>query len=98
MDHGLLIQIIGVSAGICTASSMLPQLIKTFKKKEVEDISLYMLLILLSGLMLWIAYGFMKKDIPIVATNCFSLIVNVMLIFLRMKYKKGNKGAESVAN
>jgi len=98
MDERLLIQIIGISAGICTASSLLPQLIKTLKKKEAEDISLIMLILLLTGLGLWMAYGFLKKDIPIVVTNCFSFIINVLLIFLRIKYKKGNKDAQAALN
>ena len=81
-------QWIGIIAGILTASSMLPQVIKVFKEKKAEDISLLMLIVLLAGIGLWVVYGIMKKDLPIIATNAFSLLVNATMIVLRIKYKQ----------
>ena len=81
-------QIIGLTAGLLTASSLLPQLIKTIKEKEVEEISIIMLLILLSGISLWIVYGIKRNDFPIIATNSFSLLLNIIMIVLRIKYKR----------
>jgi len=83
-----LIQVTGITAGCITALSALPQLIKIFKEKKVEDISLWTLIVLITGLGLWTLYGFLKDDIPILATNLFSLLINVMLVFLRLKYKQ----------
>ncbi|MEJ7674562.1 MAG: SemiSWEET transporter [Chitinophagaceae bacterium] len=80
------IQIIGIGAGILTSISMLPQLIKTFQRKKAENISLVMILILLCGIGSWIWYGFLKSDMPIVFTNCFSFLLNSILLFLRFKY------------
>jgi len=80
-------QWIGIIAGILTASSMLPQVVKIWKEKKAEEISLLMLLVLLSGIALWIVYGVMKKDFPIIVTNAFSLLVNIALMVLRIKYK-----------
>ena len=81
-------QIIGLTAGVLTASSLLPQLIKTIKAKEAEEISLVMLLVLLSGISLWIVYGIKRDDFPIIATNSFSLLLNIIMIVLRIKYKR----------
>lgn len=81
-------QWIGIIAGILTAGSMLPQVIKAFREKKAEDVSLLMLLVLFSGVGLWIVYGIMKKDLPIIATNSFSLLVNATMIVLRIKYKE----------
>lgn len=81
-------QIIGIAAGICTATSLLPQVIKTIKTKEAEEVAMGMLLTLMAGLILWIIYGFMRKDLPIIVTNCFSLLLNAIMIFLRLKYGK----------
>lgn len=80
-------QIIGLTAGILTASSLLPQLIKTIKEKKAEDISIIMLLVLLSGICLWIFYGIRRDDFPIIITNSLSLLLNIIMIFLRIKYK-----------
>jgi MtN3 and saliva related transmembrane protein len=81
-------QIIGLSAGILTACSLLPQVIKTFREKKADDVSLLMLFVLQAGLVLWIVYGFKRDDIPIIVTNCFSLLVNITMVFLRIRYKK----------
>ncbi|MGZ8544672.1 MAG: SemiSWEET family sugar transporter, partial [Flavisolibacter sp.] len=81
-------QLIGIAAGIFTATSLLPQVIKTFKEKKADDVSLLMLLILQAGLILWIFYGIKREDMPIIITNCFSLLVNITMVILRIKYKK----------
>lgn len=81
-------QWIGIAAGVLTACSMLPQLIKVIKEKKVEDLSIVMILILLAGLMLWVVYGFMRNDAPIIYTNIFSVAVNLALIFFRIKYSR----------
>lgn len=79
---------IGIAAGILTACSMLPQLIKVIREKQVEDLSVMMLLVLISGLSLWVAYGFIRNDPPLIYTNLFSVCVNLVLVFLRIKYSK----------
>jgi MtN3 and saliva related transmembrane protein len=68
--------------------SLLPQLIKLIKEKKAEDISLFYLIILLCGLILWIIYGVRKEDLPIIITNAVSLVINVMVLILGAKYKK----------
>ena len=82
---------IGIGAGICTAMSLLPQLIKIVREKKADDISYFMLFILLAGLGGWIWYGIVKTDYPIILTNSFSLLVNVAIIAFSLKYKTTNK-------
>lgn len=80
-------KIVGIAAGIFTGTSMLPQLIKMFKEKKASQVSVFMLLILIVGLSLWVWYGFLKEDWPIIVTNIFSLTVNLVMIVLRYKYR-----------
>jgi MtN3 and saliva related transmembrane protein len=72
-------QYIGISAGILTGVSLLPQLLKIIKEKRADGISFGMLTVLLVGLCLWILYGALKKDYPIIVTNSFSLLMNVVM-------------------
>lgn len=81
-------QIIGIVAGVFTATSLLPQLIKILKEKKAEDVSIAMLIVLMTGVALWIYYGVLREDAPIIVTNCFSLMLNVITLFYRLKYKK----------
>jgi MtN3 and saliva related transmembrane protein len=87
MDDNTVTEIIGIAAGVCTAISLLPQIIKIVKEKKAQDISLFYLLVLLFGLALWTFYGFLKDDIPIIATNIFSMILNMAMIILGIIYK-----------
>ncbi|MFL5808741.1 MAG: SemiSWEET family sugar transporter [Flavisolibacter sp.] len=81
-------QVIGIFAGICTSSSLLPQLIKTIKEKKADEISKGMLVLLMTGVATWIVYGFLRDDLPIIATNGFSLLLNIIMMFMRIKYSR----------
>lgn len=81
-------KIIGLAAGVFTACSLLPQVIKTMREKKAEDVSLGMLFVLQTGLILWIVYGIRRSDFPIIVTNCFSLLVNIIMVILGIRYKK----------
>ena len=82
-----MIQIIGLIAGVFTASSLLPQLIKILREKHARDVSKAMLLVLMTGVSLWIFYGILREDLPIIITNSFSLILNIITLYYRIKYK-----------
>lgn len=80
--------ILGIIAGILTSVSMIPQLVKVWKEKNAEDLSWTMILVLISGLSLWFWYGFIKDEFPIILSNAFAAIVNVILLICCMIYKK----------
>lgn len=79
---------VGIIGGILTSIAMLPQVIKAIKTKDTKDISLFMVLLLATGLGVWIYYGILRDDKPIIYTNSFSLMVNITLLVLHLKYKK----------
>ena len=79
---------IGIGSGILTSISMLPQIIKTFKEKKAGDISLVMILVLLTGVGGWIYYGILRDDLPIIVTNSLSFILNLLMLILHWKYEE----------
>ncbi|SFN41215.1 MtN3 and saliva related transmembrane protein [Paenimyroides ummariense] len=79
--------IIGTIAGILTSVSMIPQLIKVLKEKDVENLSWGMIAVLLTGVSLWVVYGIMKDELPIVLSNGFSVLVNTTLLIYYFRYK-----------
>jgi MtN3 and saliva related transmembrane protein len=91
MDHASFIEAIGIGAGTCTAIALLPQLIKLIKEKKAESISVFYLVILFTGLCLWIWYGFMRHDVPVILTNIVSLIINIMVMIFSIRYKQKQK-------
>ena len=85
-------EILGLIAGVFTAGSMLPQLFKIIKEKKADDLSLSMFGVLITGMCLWIYYGVLRKDLPIIITNSFSLLLNFTVIFFSIKYKQKDNG------
>ena len=79
--------VIGTIAGILTSISMLPQLLKVLKEKDVENLSWGMIAVLLTGVSFWVVYGIMKEELPIILSNGFSVLVNTTLLIYYFKYK-----------
>ncbi len=81
------VQIIGFIAGILTTVAVLPQLIKSWKTKKVMDISPFMFVLLLGGVGLWVVYGVLKRDYPIILTNGISFLLNLSMLLIMLLYK-----------
>jgi MtN3 and saliva related transmembrane protein len=80
-------EIIGITAGIFTAASLLPQLVKSLKDKKV-DVSPVMILLLIAGNGLWVWYGIKLEALPIIVTNAFGFTMDVVMLVLRFWYGK----------
>lgn len=83
-----LIEILGLVAGICTSSSLIPQLVKTIKLRKAEDVSPFMFIVMMTGNALWIYYGVDKSDLPIIATNILALSLNIAMLVLKYKFRR----------
>jgi MtN3 and saliva related transmembrane protein len=75
---------IGTAAGICTTFANIPQLKKVWMTGETDDLSIKTLL-LLSGLALWVLYGFLQGDWVLVAANAVSLAIAAALTYFKLK-------------
>lgn len=82
------VELLGLVAGGITSVAMMPQLIKVLKEKNAEDISVVTLLVLITGLSLWVWYGILQDELPIILSNAFSVLVNVTLLICSLIYKK----------
>jgi len=81
------ITIIGFLAATGTTISLLPQAIKTIKTKHAKDISLGMYLMLTTGIFLWLVYGILIKDLPLIVANGISLLFSVTILILKLIHK-----------
>ncbi|AEV32114.1 SemiSWEET family sugar transporter [Owenweeksia hongkongensis] len=90
------IDVIGIAAGVCTTAAVIPQLIKAYKTKKVADVSIGMFLVLITGVLLWTVYGFLKNDLAIILANGISVVLNSLLLYLLLKH--GKKSTNSPNN
>ena len=78
---------LGLVAAVFTTSAGIPQLIKAIKTKSTKDLSLGMFIILSIGVLLWLIYGVITKDTPIVVANAIALVGSLSLLVLKLRYK-----------
>ena len=79
---------IGILAGICTTVAVIPQIVKAWRTKQVKDVSIGMFSVLILGIALWVVYGILQSDWPILVTNAVSLGLNGIMMFLMIRYNK----------
>ena len=84
MDY---IKILGLAAGTITSITFLPQIIHVWKTKSAKDLSLNMLALLIIGVSMWLTYGIFVKDIAIIYTNSMVLIMSLILVYFKFRFK-----------
>ena len=82
-----LITVVGLLAALLTTIAFLPQVIKIWKTQKTRDISLTMYATLITGVFLWLVYGFLIKDLPLIIANLVTLILVSSVLFLKIKFK-----------
>ena len=78
--------LVGLIAAICTTCSFLPQVIKIVRSKKTNDVSLLMYAILTAGLFLWLIYGLIRKDFPLILSNSISLALSACVLLLKIRH------------
>lgn len=67
--------VIGLATPVCTTAANLPQLKKAWITGQTDDLSLKTLMLFGLGLVLWITYGFLQRDLVIILANGISLLI-----------------------
>lgn|SRR5512133_2269698 len=78
---------LGLIAGTLTSIAAVPQLIKTMRTRHARDISIWQPLLLAIGIALWLIYGMLINDLPLILANIVPLACNVMLTILKLRYR-----------
>ena len=83
--------IIGTIAGILVLSSFVPQIVKAYKTKKMSDVSVHLMILIASGMFLWVIYGFIRSDPVIIGTNATGFALNITLLTMKIRYAKMQK-------
>ncbi len=65
--------LLGLVAAVFTTASFVPQVVKTWRSGSSEDLSLGMYGLFTIGIVLWLVYGFLIRDLPIILANVVTL-------------------------
>lgn len=79
---------IGYVAALCSASGYIPQVIKVWKSRSCNDISMRTFVVLVTGFCLWMAYGIHKGDWPLILTNCVTITCGSIILYFKLTAPK----------
>ena len=81
---------LGLLAGALTTISFVPQVIKTWRSRSADDLSLGMFSIFTVGITLWLIYGIWIGVLPIIVSNVITLGLASTLLFFKLTFKSGS--------
>jgi MtN3 and saliva related transmembrane protein len=82
-----IIAIIGLIAAACTSASFIPQAIQTIRTRNTSGISLHMYTVFTFGTAMWLLYGIMTANIPVIAANAITLLFALIILSYKIRYK-----------
>jgi MtN3 and saliva related transmembrane protein len=80
--------VLGLFAGMLTTVGFIPQIVKGYRTKRMNDVSMTMPVLLSMGMALWFCYGVILGDIPIMLWNLIALGLNIFVIVLIISYRQ----------
>lgn len=76
---------IGTIAATLTTLAFIPQAIHSYKTRDLSGISLPMYSIFTTGVAMWLIYGLLKHDWPIIIANAITVCLAGMVMVLKIK-------------
>jgi len=80
-------EVIGIVAGVLTSISFIPQIVKIRKTKSTKDLSWGMFGVFSFGILLWLIYGLIINQFPVILANIVTLTFCGIIIYYKFKYK-----------
>lgn len=87
-DMEIIIPMVGFFAGLLTTIAFVPQVLKTWRSKSAKDLSLGMFSIFSLGILCWLIYGILIINWPIIFWNIISLILAILLLLFKLRFKR----------
>ena len=80
--------VLGMVAGTISAIVFLPQVIKTYRSKTAKDISVWMFSLATISVILWLVYGILIRNGPVIYTNSCVLLLSLIMLYFKLKYDR----------
>lgn len=81
------IEIAGHTGALLSGITFIPQVYKTWKSKSVRDLSLTMMLIVLTSTIIWLFYAISLMLWPVIVANTIVGLLSILLIYFKLTFK-----------
>jgi MtN3 and saliva related transmembrane protein len=78
---------IGIAAAVLTTAAFAPQAVKAWRSRSTADVSLAMFLMLVTGIILWLAYGIVIGDTPLILANAVTLVLAGAILAAKIRFR-----------
>lgn len=78
---------IGIAAAILTTSAFAPQAIQAWRTRSTKDVSLAMFALMVSGIVLWLVYGLLIGDLPLIIANGITLLLAGAILVAKLRFR-----------
>ena len=86
--------LIGIVAGVLTTVAFIPQVVKTWRSQSSGDLSLGMFGMMVTGVIFWLTYGLLTRDLPIILANVVTLSLQLTVVGLILNHRRRHRAVE----
>lgn len=83
-------EIMGHIGALLSSITFIPQVLQAWRTKSVGDLSMNMLLIVITSTIVWLVYAFSLNLLPVIIANSIIFILSGILIYFKLTFKKTN--------
>jgi MtN3 and saliva related transmembrane protein len=81
------IETIGSVAAFCTTACWIPQAVKILREKRTEGLSIVTQFVFTVGVALWLTYGLLLHNWPLMLANGITLMLSLAILILKIRYR-----------
>jgi MtN3 and saliva related transmembrane protein len=86
------IELVGLFGAFLSSITFIPQVYKAWQTKSVGDLSVWMILIVLTSVLVWLVYGVYLELLPVIIANATILLLALLLLYFKLTFKGEVKG------
>ena len=84
---------LGYLAGFITVAAFLPQAVRILRTRQTRDLSLGTFALLVTSGLLWILYGVLNRDWPVIVANSGMIALNGIIAGAKIRYERADRSA-----
>ena len=79
------VTLLGFAAAACTTAAFVPQVLRIWRTRSTRDISLAMFAMMTTGVLLWLIYGLLVHDRPLVVANGITFVLSLTILVMKLR-------------
>ena len=86
LDPKLIVNAVGTGAALCSMTSFVPQVIKIWRERDAEAVSLRTYALTVTGFILWLIYGVLLGSWPVAVSNGVCLLLSGLVLLMKWRF------------